>query len=101
MRKYESSREENYHQHTLYGMLDIKPSKNSIFKSMLVTDISDGVAHIECEPYDDAYDIEKAERVLKRRLKYVCKSLGVETLSVTLYNEWTAVTGLILSVDGR
>ena len=98
MKKYESLREEQYHQNTLYGMLDIKPSKNSIFKSMLVTNISNGVAHIECEPYDDAYDIEKAERVLKRRLKYICKSLGVDTLSVTLYNEWTAINGLLLSL---
>lgn len=96
MKKYASSREESYHQNTLYGLLDIKPTKNNIFKSMLVTKIENGTVHIECEPYDDSYSIDKADRVLHRRRNFIFDSLNVDCISATFYDEWTARYGTLI-----
>ena len=96
MRKYETLHEELYHQNTLYGLLDIKPSRNNIFKSMLVTKIENGTVHIECEPYDDSYSPEKADRVLRRRKNFIFDSLNVDCISATFYDEWTAKYGTLI-----
>ena len=85
-----------YHQNTLYGLLDVKPTKNNIFKSMYVTKVENRTAHVECEPYDDAYSVDKADRVLHRRRNFIFDSLDADCISATLYDEWTAKYGVLI-----
>lgn len=101
MKKYNSLDEELYHQDTLYGLLDVKTSDNNVYKSLKVTKIVGGTAYIEGEPYDDAYDIDKASRVLNRRRKFICNSLDVDCLSVTYYDEWSVKRGELIFKEDK
>lgn len=94
MNKYKTPQEERYLCDTLYGVLAKKYMKNSILKSVKIVRIKDDMAFLECEPYDDAYSVEKAQRTLYRRRKTICEKLKVNMLVVDYYDEWTIVDGL-------
>ena len=100
---YKTPTEEKYLKNTLYGVLANKYMENSILKSIIIMDVKNGVAFLECEPYDDAYDVSKAQKMIYRRRNAICNALKVELLSITYFTEWGVVDGMgynLIKKDG-
>ncbi|MBP2098830.1 hypothetical protein [Enterococcus rivorum] len=82
-----------YLEKTLFTYMKGKPTKNNILKSIYVENTKKNTAHIICEPYDNAYNPDKAINLLKRRRKNILKTLNVESLYVEIYDEWGLIAG--------
>lgn len=91
---YKTPSQERYLSETLYGLLAKKYMENSILKSIRIMGVKNGVAYLECEPYDDAYDVEKAQKMIYRRRNAICDKLNVYLLNVTYFSEWGVVDGM-------
>lgn len=96
MDRYNTPSEKRWLENTLYDIMKIKTSKTSVYKSISLLGIAEDTAYLECEPYDDAYSVEKANSVLHRRKKAIMDKLGVNHLNVTYFDSWAVSHGEII-----
>lgn len=89
---------------TLHGLLNCNCKGNCLLKSLHVTEIYRDTAIVDVEPFDDAFNqnqieetIDKIKRTLLRRKKAIHKVLGVEELTVTVYDEWTMKDAFVVN----
>lgn len=79
---------------TMYDILNMK-AKNSIFKSVFITDRKDyfGNLIIEVEPYDDTFlnaisCVSKYDKTMERIIKKVYKLYNSQTINLTFYTDY-------------
>lgn len=96
---------DGYLQNTLHGILNCKCKGNCILKSLHIDEIYNDSAFITVEPFDDAFNqnqveetIDKIKRVVWRRRNQIWAMLDVESVSVTVLDEWTMKDAFVLSL---
>ena len=99
---------DGYLQNTLHGILNCECKGNCILKSLHIDEIYNDSAFITVEPFDDAFNqnqveetIDKIKRVVWRRREQIWAMLDVESVSVTVYDEWTMKDAFVLSLKSN
>lgn len=87
---------ERYLRNTLCRILGCNCDGGCILKSMYVENREE----ITVEPFDDRFDVDRAERTLHRRRKAILKALGVTRVSATIFDDMRMQGAVVITKEG-